>query len=536
MSTASNMSGRVASRDALRGLLGHLRRALRYWWLFAVIMAVGGVLSVLFALSREPLYQSSSVVFYNERIMTHLIVGRDTAAVSRNVGERYRELLLARTHLKVLIEDLKLVPEIVSKRGIEPAVDELRKRIQFDIRGGNVFRISYKDPDPERAFAVTDRLTKSLLAEDARMRRDQATATSGFLTEETRAAEESLEKIEHEVAEFLTRHPEYANEQDRTPAMVPDMPELGENVRLGDLEKERDQLRVRLSTLESMPAGANEPGVAARNAEQRMTEARRELEQAQRDLTEKESRYTAKHPNLIAARERLASARQRAGQAEAEYRAVNKPTGSGSSTVGQRQRLQLRLFEIERRIEKELRAQRPGETRPVPVAPPTDDAVAKIVGLETEWARLRRDQNEARQTVDDLRSRLADAEILSRAQGASEGGGLNEVDAAFLPYVPTGKGRILIVIGGLVLFATLGLAMSIGLALLDDRIYLRDDLDMPELPPVLAYVPREPRKSRKQNRYPPPPPPSDSGEQQRPQTNPETLSPEALSEMAIDER
>jgi protein tyrosine kinase modulator len=535
MSTStSNMSGRVASRDALRGVLGHLRRSLRYWWLFGAIITVGAVLSVLFALSREPLYQSSSVVFYNERIMTQLIVGRESAQVSRNVGERYRELLMARTHLKVLIEDLKLVPEIVQERGIEPAVDELRKRILFETRGGNVFRISYKDPDPDRAYAVADRLTKSLLAEDARLRREQATATTGFLTEETRAAETALEEIEREVAEFLTRNPEYANEQDRTPMALPDIAEPGENAKLGDLERERDQLRVRISTLEATPQGGHEPSVAQRNAEQRMTEARRDLEQAQRDLEAAESRYTARHPNVIGARDRLTAARARAGQAEAEYRAVAKPSASSGNILAQRQRLQLRLFEIERRIEKELRTPGAGAARPAAAPPPTDDAVAKSVNLQTEWARLRRDQNELRQKVDDLRSRLADAEILSRAQVASESGGLNEVDSAFRPYVPTGKGRIIIVIGGLVLFAMIGLAMSIGLALLDDRIYIREDLDMPELPPVLAHVPREPRRTRNINKYPPPPASSDSLEI-RPPTNPETTGLEVLSE-AVDER
>ena len=64
--------GQPTSRDKLELLLGYLRRAFRYWWLVAAVLIIGGVLSVLFAVTRKPLYQSSSVLFYHERIMASL--------------------------------------------------------------------------------------------------------------------------------------------------------------------------------------------------------------------------------------------------------------------------------------------------------------------------------------------------------------------------------------------------------------------------------------------------------------------------------
>src|SRR5688572_5203886 len=138
---SSKSPGARTSRDKLDLLLAFIRRAARYWWLVMLVVLLGAGLSVVFAITRKPLYESSAALFYHERIMTNMLQGREAAAASRNIGERYRELLMARSLLQKVVTKYELFPEIVAEEGVEAAVEELRKQIRFQLRGANTFRI-----------------------------------------------------------------------------------------------------------------------------------------------------------------------------------------------------------------------------------------------------------------------------------------------------------------------------------------------------------------------------------------------------------
>jgi len=49
------------------------------------------------------------------------------------------------------------------------------------------------------------------------------------------------------------------------------------------------------------------------------------------------------------------------------------------------------------------------------------------------------------------------------------------VDPAFKPARPSGPGKTIFLLAGMVLFVTLGLSLAVGLAVIDDRLYRRAD-------------------------------------------------------------
>jgi capsular polysaccharide biosynthesis protein len=71
---------------------------------------------------------------------------------------------------------------------------------------------------------------------------------------------------------------------------------------------------------------------------------------------------------------------------------------------------------------------------------------------------------------------------------AEQGGRLSVVDPAFKPVVPTGPGKTIVLLAGMVLFLSLGIAFAVGLAVIDDRLYRRADIDELGIP-VLAVIP-----------------------------------------------
>jgi len=60
---------------------------------------------------------------------------------------------------------------------------------------------------------------------------------------------------------------------------------------------------------------------------------------------------------------------------------------------------------------------------------------------------------------------------------AEQGGRLAIVDPAFKPARPSGPGKTIFLLAGMVLFVTLGLSLAVGLAVIDDRLYRRADLE-----------------------------------------------------------
>ena len=170
----------TTARDRLDQLFRFLHRATRYWWLTAGLIIVGGVLSVMFAMSRPKVYQSGAVLYYQERLQTSLLQNRDVSTQHRNIGERYRELLLARSSLIDIIRDPSInpFPELLAAEGEDVAVEELRLAIGFRPRGANTFVISYSDEDPDRAKAVTQRLTTLLRDKAAAVRVESAQASA----------------------------------------------------------------------------------------------------------------------------------------------------------------------------------------------------------------------------------------------------------------------------------------------------------------------------------------------------------------------
>ncbi|HEY4057348.1 MAG TPA: hypothetical protein VGM39_12105, partial [Kofleriaceae bacterium] len=121
-----------------------------------------------------------------------------------------------------------------------------------------------------------------------------------------------------------------------------------------------------------------------------------------------------------------------------------------------------------------------------------DTSTNWIVKLETDHANLRREVAEQRETVNSLAASVFRASIDASSKLAEQGGRLAIVDPAFEPSRPAGPGKTIFLIAGVMLFFALGAAFSLVLALLDDRIYRRTDLDTIGVN-VLAVIPQEPR-------------------------------------------
>ncbi len=475
----------MTPRDRLQHLIDLGRKTMRYWWLIAAFAVVGGALSFAFAMLRTKNYLSWSTLFYQERIQSQLLTPNREEVAQRNIGDKYRELLLAREQLGRIIEDPALNP-FPDERDKDMAIDKLRQAVKLEVRGGNAFRIVYGDADPDRARAVADKLTKMLQDKDEKLRNEQAKNTVDFANNQKDEAQKDLRAIEQKLAEFLAKHPEFAQDgsQQSTEGAsiraIRNQKTTGTgNNKLYALERQRQRIQARLDAPpDSAPIRIATPSPERLAAERNVDEAQREVSSAKRALEDAQSKFMPKHPTVVSAQERVTVALQRLRQAEGN---VPADVMVAPATPQDRAKLQKEIQQLESQITS-LQKGKGGES------PSSDASTNWVVKLETEHADLRRIVNEQRERVEALADSVFRSQIDASQKLAEAGGRLAEIDPAFRPVKPSGPGKTVFLMAGMVLFLALGLGLAVGLAVIDDRLYRRSDLDQLGIA-VLAVIP-----------------------------------------------
>jgi uncharacterized protein involved in exopolysaccharide biosynthesis len=502
-------------RDKFDQLIAFVRRTMRYWWLIAIITFVGGVLAVAFALTQKPSYLSEAKIFYNERIQSSVLQGRDYGVNTKNLGYQYQEMLMSRTSMIRVVEELNLYPEKRAKQGLDAAIEEFKKFAAFKVRGIGMFNISFMSNDPEQAQKGTKLMVDILLEEDERVRREQASATMNFLLEQKTKINKELDKRQRELAQFLSDHPEFALDTAAGGASTPgasirgqaaqsksgssssssSMP-LPDNIdpRLLALERQRRRIRDRLATPDDQANAGPRKSPEQVEAERLVQEAENDLRRAQRELEERLSRLQPAHPDVVRAQSEVAAAQQRVQRTKAQV-----PSGLPRPEPIDRNALQEELRNIEREIGN-VKARIRQEQGVEPIIEGEEGSAEGevteenwVVALETEFARLAQGVEEQRKRLESTDASLSRAEISASQQMAEQGAVLTIIDPANLPTLPQGKGRALLAAAGTAVFIMLGTLLALALALIDDRIYGAGDLEKLAIAPVAVVVPR-PRK------------------------------------------
>lgn len=473
-----------------------IKRTLAHWYVALLVALVGAALTIVVVQTRKPAYRSETVIHYREGVKSTYL-GPDGPDPLRTLAARLKETLLARSNLEKVVTEFNLYPEVLEKRGIVDAVDKLRSKILFKSRSTDTFAISFEGQTREQAQEVTQRLADILVEETTRVRRTQAKITMEFLETERKRAEQEVETADAELAKFLAEHPEFAAEQ-----ASPGGTQAGASIRAAErrvtndptleaLERQAPRLRARLAgTSEAAtPAPRQPPPELVRAKDQ----AEQELAAARRDLADKQSRFTEQHPDVRTAMARVSRAEAALRRAE---QALVMPAPEVDPAAGEAEKAKIRaqLQKIEREI-----ALRKGLK--VGTQVDASETAKQIINIETEWARLIREQSRARQRLADIESKFFRATMAQSSEQGGYSAQIDVVDPAYRPSAPSGPSRMLLAIAGLFMSvaAGIGLAAARGIVL-DDRIYDVEDIDRLALAPVLVVVPAAARRGHRGRR------------------------------------
>jgi uncharacterized protein involved in exopolysaccharide biosynthesis len=342
---------------------------------------------------------------------------------------------------------------------------------------------------------------------DESLRNEQAAATVAFVTDQQENARDELKKREKAYTEFLAKHPEFVQDANSTTAegasirslRTSKQPVVAGNTRLVTLERQRARIQASLdappgAVIPAPPTPRTPERIAAEAAVQ---DAQRELSAAKRELEDTLSKYTDIHPAVVKAKERVEAANQRLRQREAAVPPEVEPVVR-INTEEDRAKLQRELQQIDAQISAEQ-----SKTGKATDNTAVTDTTSWVVRLESEHSELRRAVTEQRERVQSLADSAFRAQMDANEKLAEQGGRLAVIDPASKPARPSGPGKMVFLAAGMILFLTLGLSLAIGLAVIDDRLYRRADLERLGVT-VLAVIPPAIQIQRKR-RAPKPP-------------------------------
>lgn len=496
----------ITPRDRLQRLVDLGRKVWRFWWLIAVFAVAGVALSLAFAVTRPKSFLSWATLFYQERIQSQLLSPNREEVAQRNIGDRYRELLLARKQLEQIINDPTLDPYPLEKNP-DLKIEKLRLAVRLAARGAMVFRIEYSDSDADRARRVTDRLTRLLQETEEGMRNEQAAETVKFATEQRDTAADELKKRELALTEFLAKYPEFVadpngaqNEGASIRAAHSNKPTASAPP-LSGKQRQLQRIQFRLDAPPNAPpvSAPSAPTPERLEALAKVQAAKREVEVAKRELDDQLAKYTEQYPSAIKAKDRLTAATAALRQAEAAVPAEAEVVVRPPTTAEDRKKL-----EKERdQLLAEIRAEEQSRTGKVTPEPATGTE-QRVVQLETENNELRRAVKEHRDRLQSLTDGWFRARQDANQKLAEQGGRLSVIDPAFKPVKPNGPGKSIFLMAGVALFFALGLGLALTLAVIDDRLYRRADVDYLGIA-VLAVIPPAVKLKRKPPRAKPKP-------------------------------
>lgn len=484
--------GQGASRELLR-MLTIIKRALFNWQWSAVIVAVGLIAGVAVAVIKKPSYRSETIVIYRQGVK----MNEEGAAQSLSLGVRLQEMLQARSRLEGLLDELALYQDVKKKDGEVEAVEAFRADITFKARSTDTFSISYKGKDPELVQKVTERLARSLIEENQRLRVEQAKTQREFLEAQKSQSEVALKDKERELARFLADHPEFAldaNAQAQQGASIRAAAQANKagskDNALDALERQAARSRAALEGGTPPPSAPGAPPIDPA-LESALSQAQSELASARAELADKKSKYTDQHPDVIAASGKVSEAQAHVKAAQDKVREAQMAKGGSDTTLYDPDTQKDKLKDQLKRLDAEIAERRKAaddKTKGKSAPSAVNDEANRVVALETEWARLSRDLSESRDRMNELERNYFRAQI----EASSSLGGYSDqvvvLDPAYVPSRPNPPGKTLIVIIAFGLSFVLAMIISVLRALLDNRIY--EESDLVRVAPVLAVVPR----------------------------------------------
>lgn len=255
-------------------------------------------------------YEASARVYIDtQSVLKPLMVG---LAFQPDIDQQIRMLartLISRPNIELLRNAKDIGWDPVDPRQQEQEIQDLTKAIKMGPGGGgnNVYAISYRDTDPQRAQRLVERLVKMFVSSGGDGKKKDSEDARNFIEEEIRTYEAKLVEAENKLKDYKLKN--FAVTGVSTQDYFVRMSALSDEVNKLRLEysaaeQSRDALKRELSTeAPQLPLEALGPQTVAGPI---VSEHEARLDTLKKQLDELLRHYTEEHPDVVSTRRTIA--------------------------------------------------------------------------------------------------------------------------------------------------------------------------------------------------------------------------------------
>lgn len=427
----------------------YLDIALLKWRLIVITFIITTVISMIIGILLPKSYKSSTLILVERQQIPESYV-RSTVGVE--IGERLQTItqqITSRSLLEQIINTLNV--DGTSKAPMEVKVETMRKNIEIQIRGRNVFILSFKGDNPETVMKVVNMLASLFIEENLKVREQQAAGTSEFLENELNLIKLKLEAKEKTLKEYKTQY-------------IGELPEQMQ-ANLASLTRFQQELQ---ATTDGLRSAEDRKVILQRQIEERKKELERQiglnplqnkLDALRAELADLQSRYTDKYPDIPRLKREIKETEDKL-MIERESRKEEPSIRLNTDIVYQNMVNQLSNIEFEI---LNLRDRQKNVTEQTKIY---QQRVENIPTREQQLITLSRDYDNLKANYQSLLNRKLEAQISENLEKRQKGERFRIVDPANLPQVPFSPNMKMVLLAALLF----GVATAFGSAFLLELI------------------------------------------------------------------
>jgi len=437
----------------------------RRWWIiipFLLSILTGIVLTLVL----PKVYQANTLILIQPQKVPASYVQE---IVSVDIEDRVRTItqqVTSRTNLEKIIKEFDLYNEPGSYMFMEDKVKILRENISIEVLSGSSrrrgatpssFQIFFTGKYPKRVANVTNALASYFIAQNLKIREDQAIGTSEFLTDELENIRRRLLEKEEELKKYREKYMGGLPEQLETNLRILERIQgqiVTNQENLREAENRKLMIQQQIAEAAEMRRAREAPVEEAGEIAQSTS-----LDQLKTQLASLEAKYTQRHPDVIHLKEKIADLESKE---KTDVKTVREVPENRDMIQAERNLVnQLREIELEIKNLKAETAQLHSQMKLY------QTQVEKTPKREQELMSLNRDYDNIRETYNSLLGRKLEAELAVSMERKQKGEQFRILDPAEVPIRPLKPDMRRI----LLMTVLLGFALGCGLA------YLRETMD-----------------------------------------------------------
>jgi len=474
----------------------------RRWYALATAWAVTLVGWGLVATIPDKYESSARVYVDTDTLLRPLMRG---LAIDVDVMQQIsfmQRTLLSRPNLEKIARMTDMDLKVTTDLQMDQLIRKLSGGIRISSQGGNLFRVSYEDENPQLARRVVQSLLTIFVEGNLGANRTDLADAQRFIDEQLRTYETQMEELARRRAEFRRANAGmFSDDGDyykRLEEAQKDLAALQKKYR--EDKASRDQLEALLNETPrylklTTPTGPN--GSVMTTGVSPLVSRIAQIEENINQL--KLRGYTDKHPDVVQMQRMLDNAKEELAKEDEANEGEEVVEGLRANTTAINpvyDQLQIRLVDsdtalatLEERIQQEQE-----------LISKLEDSSQSIPALESELTKINRDYEAIRSKYDALIQRRESARLAQDLETKSDNVQFRVIDPPQVPLQPSSPNRPLYLTGALVLGLGAGVAIAFIFSQLHTTFSTVDRLRSHFALPVLGTVSRVMSASQKKRR------------------------------------